>query len=318
MEPKEGQHEAAPAQIHALLLDLVDHLDAMVAYWNEDEVCLFANNAYRAWFGKTREQIVGHTLQELLGPLYALNQPYIRAAYAGTKQVFEREIPSPQGGTRYSLASYIPDAVDGRVRGIFVHVADVTPLKELEHELQAAMAKAEHLATHDFLTGLPNRVLLGDRLEQALAMAHRNHEMLAVMSIDFDDFKRINDRHGHAEGDRMLVEVSSRMKGALRESDTLTRVGGDEFLLLTPGIHSFAQAETVAGHVLASLAKPHEVEGTIIVPTASLGIAVYPVDGATPDALIASSDRAMYAAKSSGKGICVFATPKTSESRKAR
>jgi PAS domain S-box-containing protein len=119
----------------------VDHIDAMVAFWDKDQRCVFANNAYREWFGKTREEMLGTRLQDLLGPLYKKNLPYIAAAYAGRKQVFEREIPTPDGTSiRYSLATYTPYIVDGEVQGIFVHVADVTPLKKLEAELRASKA----------------------------------------------------------------------------------------------------------------------------------------------------------------------------------
>jgi len=126
-----------------LALTLLDHLDAMTAYWDADQVCAFANNAYLAWFGKTKEQMIGITLEELLGPIYPKNLPYIRAAYEGHVQVFEREIPTPDGTTRHSLATYTPHVVAGRVRGIFVHVADVTPLKILERELRRSEERLE-------------------------------------------------------------------------------------------------------------------------------------------------------------------------------
>ena len=130
-------------EIAPLLEELVDHLDAMIACWDRDEVCQFANAAYAEWFGKRGRDLTGTTLRDLLGPLYALNEPYIRAAYAGRKQVFEREIPLPGGdGVRHSLATYTPRIVDGRVEGMFVHVADVTPLKWLEAELREAKAYA--------------------------------------------------------------------------------------------------------------------------------------------------------------------------------
>ena len=101
----------------------------MLAYWTIDEVCLFANDAYKAWFGKSRTQVIGATMRELLGPLYELNLPYIRRAKTGEPQVFERTIPAPDGGLpRESLATYTPDIVDGVVHGFFVHVADVTAM----------------------------------------------------------------------------------------------------------------------------------------------------------------------------------------------
>ena len=164
MQPDTTDHPPESKRLCEIVLNLVDHLDAMVAYWDINQTCVFANDAYRAWFGKSAGEVVGLTMQQLLGPLYAKNLPYIRAAYDGHRQVFEREIPTPGGDVRSSLATYTPHRVDGQVLGIFVHVADVTPLKKLERELNAAKDKAEYLATHDFLTGMPNRVLLMDRI----------------------------------------------------------------------------------------------------------------------------------------------------------
>ena len=97
-----------------IALFLLDHLDAMVAYWDANEVCVFANNAYRDWFGKTKAEVIGHALQELLGPLYPLNAPYIKGALEGREQVFERDIPTPAGAVRQSLATYTPHVIDGK------------------------------------------------------------------------------------------------------------------------------------------------------------------------------------------------------------
>jgi PAS domain S-box-containing protein len=127
MNLKPLEHGLSAAEIHGIVLGLVNHLDAMVAYWDINQVCVFANSAYRDWFGKTQQEVIGLTLEELLGPLYPKNLPYIRGAYAGQRQVFEREIPTPDGRVRPSLATYTPHLVDGQVRGIFAHVADVTP-----------------------------------------------------------------------------------------------------------------------------------------------------------------------------------------------
>lgn len=288
-------------------LFIFDHLDAMVAYWDANEACVFANNAYRNWFGKTREQVVGHTLRELLGPFYTLDLPHIRAAQAGRQQLFERAIPAPDGSVRHSLVSYIPHIVDGQVRGFFVHVADVSPLKEVERQLQEEKEKAEYLATHDFLTGLPNRVLLLDRISQALAMAKRKHHLVALFNLDIDDFKKVNDTYGHGVGDRLLVEIAGRLKRSLRESDTLTRLGGDEFLLLAPGVESIAQAKIIAAHILERVRTPFQLGTLNLSVTFSLGTALYPQDGMTPDVLIANSDHGLYVAKGLGKNRFIFA-----------
>lgn len=126
-----------------LALRVADQVSAMLAYWNSEQVCLFANEAYQAWFGKSRAEVVGSTMRELLGPLYELNLPYIRRALAGETQVFERSIPTPSGEVRESLATYTPDIVDGVVRGLFVHVADVSAMKALEAEREQLIRRLE-------------------------------------------------------------------------------------------------------------------------------------------------------------------------------
>jgi diguanylate cyclase (GGDEF)-like protein/PAS domain S-box-containing protein len=287
-------------ELSRIVREAVDHLDAMVAFWDINQVCVFANRAYYDWFGKTPDEIVGRTIEQLLGPLYVLNLPYLRAAYAGQRQVFEREIPTPGGQTRHSLATYIPYVVDGEVRGIFVHVADVTPLKRLEQELKAARAKAEHLATHDFLTGVPNRVLLVDRLAQAITAAERANQMIAVISLDLDNLKLANDTYGHAIGDALLVEVASRLSRSFRTSDTVSRVGGDEFVLVVPEIESVTQVEVLVSRMLENLQRPLVVEALELVPAVSIGVALFPQHGTVPEVLLAKSDRALYSAKKRG------------------
>lgn len=127
----------AEQNLESMGLLVADHVSAMLAYWDKNLICRFANAAYRDWFGKTREEMVDKiTIKELLGPIYDKNLPYILGALEGKHQTFEREIPIPGGGgTRYSIANYFPDIVDGKVRGFFVHVADITNLKLLEREL---------------------------------------------------------------------------------------------------------------------------------------------------------------------------------------
>jgi len=136
-------HPSSP-DLAELALAAVDRIPAMVAYWDLNLVCRFANNAYLAWFGKTRSELLGNTLPELLGPLYPLNRPYIERALEGNTQVFERSIPIP-GTSEYreSIATYIPDVVGGTVRGFFVHVGDSTLLKERERMLERTLAERD-------------------------------------------------------------------------------------------------------------------------------------------------------------------------------
>jgi len=301
------EQEAVREDAGDLLIDLVDHLDAMVAYWDKDQVCVFANAAYHAWFGKGRRELIGTTLKQLLGPLYLKNLPHIEAAYRGSKQVFERDIPTPDGSVRQSLATYIPHIVDDEVRGIFVHVADVGPLKRLERELQQAKEKAERLATSDFLTGLPNRALLVDTLDHALARTRRAGDTLALMSVDIDYFKSINDRHGHLEGDRFLVEIASRLRATVRETDTVLRLGGDEFIIVATGLASGQEAVALATRIVEAAREPIVLGGASVQPSVSVGIALFPSNGTSADALVAASDKALYAAKNAGRNRCALA-----------
>jgi PAS domain S-box-containing protein len=141
-----SHHLSASQQTADLALRVADSVPAMLAYWNADQICLFANDAFRAWFGKGRGEVVGTSMRELLGPIYPLNLPHILAALRGETQVFERTIPRPDGnGVRESLATYTPDIVEGVVRGFFVHVADVTPMKALQRELQTALQQVRTL-----------------------------------------------------------------------------------------------------------------------------------------------------------------------------
>ena len=179
-------------------------------------------------------------------------------------------------------------------------------LQSLNDELIAAKAEAETLATHDFLTGLPNRVLMEDRLTQAIALVKRRGSLAAVMTLDLDGFKKANDTYGHGAGDILLVEIASRLKASTREFDTVIRLGGDEFLILSPEVASREQAEKMADRLLDALRQNVRLPAGDVSLTGSLGISLYPEHGTDPNELIANSDRALYAAKRMGKDRYAF------------
>lgn len=305
--PKHQTHVTSEFR-DGVLPDLVNSIDAMLAYWDQSRTCVFANAAYRGWFGKEGKDVVGTTMRELLGPLYELNLPHIDAAFAGKKQIFEREIPTPRG-IRHALATYIPHIVHGKVVGIFVHVADVSGLKKLQQELKKSKDLAEQLATHDYLTGLPNRAMMNEVIHMAIAQSRRRDEHFAVLTIDMDNFKFINDTYGHAEGDRFLIEIARRISTVVREGDTLLRLGGDEFVLVAINTSSATDATDVAKRVLGSIGGPFSIGDSIVIPGLSIGIALYPRHGTTAEALIRASDKAMYSAKRAGKNDFAIAAP---------
>lgn len=163
--------------------------------------------------------------------------------------------------------------------------------------------KLEHGAHHDALTGLPNRLLLDDRLRHALSTAHRNADWLAVVYLDLDGFKAVNDHHGHACGDELLVELARRMQAALRESDTLARIGGDEFVALLVGLHGPEDATPVLERLLEAAARPAELQQQRLQVSVSMGVAFQPPGEAQASAeqLLLQADQAMYQAKSAGR-----------------
>lgn len=171
---------------------------------------------------------------------------------------------------------------------------DITPLKEHQQQL-------EYIAHYDALTRLPNRVLLGDRLKQAIARCHRIHTSLAVLYIDLDGFKSINDNHGHDVGDQLLVTVAARWSESLREGDTLARIGGDEFIVILVDLEHTQDYEFILQRLLASAAEPVEVNHQSLRVSASIGVTIYPQDGSDADQLMRHADQAMYLAKQAGK-----------------
>lgn len=188
----------------------------------------------------------------------------------------------------------------------------LTESREILADTQAALAisqeeerDARRRALHDAMTGLPNRDLFDDRLSNVISLAQRHDWTLAVMFLDLDGFKEINDTHGHAAGDSVLKEVARRLSLRSRDEDTVCRNGGDEFLYLLVNPQGRENIERIAALVSANIARPITVGGSQRVVHASIGVAVYPVDGATGDELIKAADTAMYRAKRLGSG-CVF------------
>jgi len=162
-------------------------------------------------------------------------------------------------------------------------------------------AQARHSAYHDGLTGLPNRSLLQDRFQQARSQAMRHHKPLALLLLDLDQFKQVNDELGHASGDKLLQEVALRMTKAIRAADTASRYGGDEFVIMLPFVDTPGTATALAAEIARRLCAPYMIDGHIIKMSVSIGVALYPGDGQTFDNLLKQADVAMYRAKRTGQ-----------------
>ncbi|MDD2464866.1 MAG: EAL domain-containing protein [Desulfobulbus sp.] len=188
---------------------------------------------------------------------------------------------------------------DGKMTGAVIVFHDVTVA-------QSMALKMAHLAQHDFLTNLPNRILLNDRVEQAISRAKRQGTQLAVLFLDLDNFKNINDSFGHSIGDLLLQSVAERLCACVRGSDTVSRQGGDEFVILVTEDRYVENAALIADKILAAMAAPHCIGDHELHVTTSIGISVYPVNGKDSETLIKNADTAMYSAKEKGRNNYQF------------
>lgn len=197
---------------------------------------------------------------------------------------------------------------DGILMGIIETSKDITDRLATEQQLRDNQARLSHLAQHDVLTGLPNRLLFHDRLEHAMHKAHRNKHLVAILFLDLDRFKNINDGLGHDVGDGMLKEVSKRLQQAMREDDTVARLGGDEFVIILEELTDPGSAAGVAAKCLTTLSRRMVINGIEIFPTVSIGISLFPEDSTSVDGLMKCADTAMYRAKDAGRNSFQFYT----------
>ena len=241
-------------------------------------------------------------MRETLGEtLYAQRKPMMDEALNGKTSVTELT-STALGIERHLAVTYVPDLDDqGIAQGFYTLTSDVSGIRRAEQNMAA-------LARHDALTKLPNRYQLEEKLDNAVRRSKRTGAPIAVMFLDIDHFKSINDSLGHAAGDEVLKLFGQRLQGAVRETDTVGRLAGDEFLIILEGIHAVSEAEAVASKILASIgAEMIILEHPLLVST-SIGIA-FAIDGnLTPNELIAQADKALYQAKADGRGRFFCAT----------
>lgn len=288
-----------------LLRTLVDNIPAMVGYWDRDLHNVLANDAYVEWFGRAPGEMLGIHIRDVLGEdLFALNLPHIRSALAGEPQMFDREIVDASGVLRFSQAHYIPDVDDrGHVNGFFVLVVDVSARVAAERELAAANAELARRATTDSLTGLANRTVVGDRLDEALEARSRSGRTVGLLLIDVDHLKPVNDEHGHAAGDALIVEVATRLRSQVRSTDLVARLGGDEFVVLCPEVAGPDDVAELAGRLVEALGTEVTLPdvGVPVHVGGSIGVVVTgPSGDLTGAALLREADARMYDAKHAG------------------
>ncbi len=256
---------------------------------------VFANKSYAALIEKKHQEASGITLRRY----YANKSEYddtvklIERGQQVNNQLVELHFANSQQTTKWVLASYLQIEYHSK-QMILAWFYDITDRKVMEEH-------AHHLAHHDALTGLPNRILFRERLHLAMTMAERDKYALALMFIDLDEFKPINDTHGHDIGDGVLIECAERIRLCLRKPDSVARLGGDEFVVLLHKITDEQAALQVGEKVLESLHKPMTFDDLTVSAGASIGIALYPLHSTEEDGLLNCADFAMYEAKRNGR-----------------
>jgi diguanylate cyclase (GGDEF)-like protein/PAS domain S-box-containing protein len=294
-EITERKHaEEALRESETRLRKLFEAMPEAVMIHDEAGTILHINDVGAKRLEWTVGDLVGKNLRDIVKiENAALIPDHVRIARTNGSCSFETTYIARTGRTIVAEVNESPIELEGK--SVILSVArDITERKRAERQLA-------YIATHDALTGLPNRVLFNDRLNLALAQAQRHQQRLAVLLLDLDRFKDINDTLGHSVGDQFLRVTGKRLNGLLRKSDTLARMGGDEFLFLVTEIARAENATEVARKILESFQEPFLVEGHELRTTASIGVTIFPDDGADADALLKNADIAMYSAKQRGR-----------------
>jgi len=252
------------------------------------------NQSFLDLFGETREELMKHNAKDAYTSIEDCERFKKEIKEKGAVRDFELKLRKKDGSLIDCLLTVNPKRnEEGGIVGYQGIVRDITERKRIEDLIK-------HLAYHDYLTGLPNRLLFNDRLSIEVARAKRHQKRLAVMVLDLDRFKDVNDSLGHDTGDKLLKAVAERLTELLRKTDTVARLGGDEFILILTELNQIEDAFVIAQNIIELFQKPFQVNGYIISITTSIGIAIYPDDG-DPDNLVRNADSAMYMAKQKGR-----------------
>lgn len=311
LKQQDEKLQAQNVQLDAALNNMAQGL----AMFDAGQRLIVCNDRYAEMYGLTPEQVKpGTTLQQILE--YRIANDHIEGRT--TDELLESMLTRVPyaGGAGY----YTTRLGDGRCIAVAVQpMSDggrVTTYQDIT-EQRRSEAKIAHMALHDTLTGLPNRALFNERLEHALTRVSRG-EIVATHLLDLDHFKNVNDTLGHPVGDKLLTMVADRLRTLVRETDTIARMGGDEFALIQVGIAQPSDATILAERIIEVVSRPYDIDGQQVVIGTSIGIAMGPADGSSPDQLMRNADLALYRSKGQGRGVCRFFEPEMDEQMQTR
>jgi diguanylate cyclase (GGDEF)-like protein len=277
------------------LEDLIQHLPAFIAFWSSEFINLFCNDLSGNWFGVPAKAMLGQSMHHAVGESnFQTIAGHLESLKENQSASFEIELPASHGGSRYGQVTLIARQTPGRSGGLLMLLTDISARKLAEH------AKLEFLSRHDALTHLPNQRYLHEHA-QAVIEAHPGHGHVGMLVLDIDHFKTINDALGHATGDRLLQLMAARLKNLCRPGDTLSRQGGDEFVILVNEAGSITGLGDFAEQVLYAVSEPFWLDGQRHDLHVSIGISVFPNDSADIPLLFRHAETAMYQAKQEGR-----------------
>ncbi len=275
------------------LRTITDNVPVLISYLDTSLRYGFANAMYKQWLGVRAEDMVGRGIAEVFGEdYYREREASLKLALDGHMSNIELTT-TRKGRDRVLNTTYIPHMRHGVVAGIYVLATDATASREYERQLIL-------LANADPLTGLPNRRMYEEHLGAALARSRRQRSPLALMYLDLDNFKQINDSLGHAAGDQVLVEFGKRIRSVLRETDMLARLAGDEFTIVLEAVNSLGACERVASKILEALQAPFDISGKALAVSASIGVAFSGADSSA-ESMASHADASLYSAKRAGR-----------------
>jgi len=301
--------EAALRESEERLRLIANNVPALISYVDREQRYRFSNRTYNDWFGIAHERMQGCTLAEIFGDeAYGRMRPEVERVLAGTSVEFELALGEGTRRRTLQVACVPHFGGEREVLGFYLLANDVTQLKRAQEDLRYAAIQLQHdarrlefLAHHDTLTGLPNRAMFSERAREAVAHARRHQKTAALLFIDLDNFKTVNDTLGHDVGDALLKIISSRLRASVRGDDFVARIGGDEFCVLLQDIADPREAAAVAQKLLQELGKNYRIGEHQVTSGASIGIACVPQDGEDVATLLRLADLAMYRAKELGR-----------------
>ncbi len=274
---------------------VTDNMPSLICYFDREQRYQFANKAFKDWFGLDPEQLIGRNFKEVApGDFVDSMLLYLAPVFAGKTTTFTHAMAS-QGKQRIVEVTIVPECIGERVEGAYAFVHDITDLKNIE-------ARLSELVRVDTLTQLPNRFSFNERLTVAIARSERTKLPMALMFLDVDRFKSINDTFGHEMGDKVLQEFARRVTGAIRATDTVARLAGDEFVVIVEGLREDSEVHVIAQKVLAAFEPEVQLPSGPIKVSTSIGVAIRRAGQLDGDELLRNADGALYVSKHGGRG----------------